>query len=133
MSKIQIGYVRNMLTDDIDSEDLRYYKKSDGSLVVAARTTEGFITYCLDKAAKVLTRDNITPDFIEKMNGTGADLAFAVVDENDDVYLVEIDADGCERAETPFIFGDIWEVTYDDYEEFLDDYPEELFRAFDMY
>ena len=59
-------------------------------------------------------------------------MAFAVVSTTGDIHVVEIDADGYEKSNTPFNFSDIWEVTYDDTEEFYDVFPMGLFEAFGM-
>ena len=53
MSNIQTGYAKSILTDDIDAEVMRYFMKENEGLVVAARTTEGFITYLIDTATRV--------------------------------------------------------------------------------
>ena len=132
MSNIQTGYVRNLLTDEVDANDLRFYLKGEEGLVVAARTTDGFITCLIDKATKVLPIDNISSEMLKKMNESAADLVFVVTDKDNDTILVELDADGYERSDTSFLFSDIWEVTYDDVEEFTDEFPEELFESFGM-
>ena len=132
MSNILTGYAKSILTDDIDAEVMRYFMKEDEGLVVAARTTEGFITYLIDTATRVLNKEEITADLMSIIEESSSDLAFAVVSTTGDIHVVEIDADGYEKSNTPFNFSDIWEVTYDDTEELYDVFPMGLFEAFGM-
>lgn len=134
MDKVTIhtGYVNNDLCDGVGATSLKYYT-DDSELVLGVKTENGFMAVIIEGLTSVLDYSEIRPEHLERLQDSIADMAFVAVNEQGIEEVLEIDVDGTMYGDTEYFISNIWEVTEDDYEEFLESLNGELFSEFNMY